>query len=426
MGMTLAEKVLARVSGQPEVRAGEFVTARPDRLMGHEAFVASALMLARDGIERLSDPDRVIVVLDHYFPAPTIEAARIHQLARDLVKRFSVQHFLGYAGICHQVLSEQGFILPGELVLGTDSHSTTYGALGAAGAGIGTTEMAYVMATGSLWMQVPPTLRFVLEGRPPEGVMSKDVILYMAGRWGTEVAQYASIEFTGPVAAAMGVAARMTISNMGVELGAKFAFFPADDVTLRYLEGRARGEVQRFEPDADAQYRESYTVDVSSLEPQVALPHNPGNAQPVSQAAGTPVDQAFVGSCTGGRLEDLAVVAAILRGRQVHPKTRLLVTPASAQVYRDAVKAGYLETLAEAGATVTASGCGACPGGHMGLLAPGESCISATNRNFRGRMGSPEAEIFLASPATVAASAVAGEIADPREFWRGRALEEEP
>jgi len=425
MGMTMAEKVLARVSDHPEVHAGEFVTARPDRLMAHEAFVACAALLAREGVERLWDADRLIVVLDHYFPAPTPDSARIHRAARDFVERFGIRHFLGHAGICHQVLSEQGFILPGELVLGTDSHTTTYGALGAAGAGIGMTEMAYVMATGTLWMQVPSTVRFVLEGRAPEGVMSKDVILHIAGRWGTEVAQYASIEFAGAVAARMGVAARMTVSNMGVELGAKFALFPADEVTLRYLEGRARGEARRFEPDADATYRESHRVDVSGLEPQVALPHNPGNVRPVSQAAGTTVDQAFLGSCTNARLEDLAVAAAVLRGRRVHPRTRLLVTPASAQVYRDALAAGYLQTLAEAGAAITASGCGACPGGHMGVLAPGERCVSSTNRNFQGRMGSPEAEVYLASPATVAASAVAGAIADPREFWRGRALEEE-
>ena len=423
--MTMAEKVLARTSGKASVSAGEYVTAKVDRLMAHEAFVLCALKLVGLGLKKLWDPERVIVVLDHYFPAPTEQMAGAHAAARDLVARFGIRHFLGHAGVCHQVLSEGGHILPGQLVFGTDSHSTTYGALGAAGSGIGLTEMSYVLATGELWLQVPPTIRFVLEGAPGPGIMSKDLILYLAGRFGTEVAQYRAIEFSGPVVDDLTVASRMTMANMGVELGAKFAFFPADDVTLDYLRPRATGEVTCFGPDPDASYEAVHRVDVSALEPQIACPHSPGNVVPVSQVGEVRVHQAFLGSCTNGRLEDLAVAAKILKGQHVHDGTRLIVTPASHRVYLDAVRAGYAEILLEAGAHITASGCGACPGGHSGLVAANETCISSTNRNFRGRMGSADADVYLGSPASVASAALAGRIVDPREFWSGSVPVEE-
>jgi 3-isopropylmalate/(R)-2-methylmalate dehydratase large subunit len=417
MGMTMAEKVLARASRADSLAAGEYVTATVDRMMAHEAFGACARTLLQLGITRLFDPDRVVVILDHYFPAPTPAAANIHRLVRQAAERFGIRHFLGHAGICHQVLSERGFILPGHLVLGTDSHSTTYGAFGAGGTGIGLTEMSYVLATGELWMLVPSTIRFDLVGVPGAGLMSKDIALHIAGVFGTDVAQYRAIEFAGPVASRMSIASRMTMSNMGVELGAKFAFFAADERTLAYLRERTDERLAPFGPDPDATYAEVHEVDVSDVEPQVACPHNPGNVKPVSQVEEVQVDQAFLGSCTNGRLEDLAVAAQILEGRKVHPRTRLLVTPASQQVYVEATAAGYTQTLLKAGAHITAPGCGACPGGHMGVLGAGEVCISSTNRNFRGRMGSPEADVYLGSPATVAAAAVAGRIVDPREFW---------
>ena len=422
MGMTMAEKILARASKAKSVAAGEYVTATVDRIMAHEAFGACARTLLQLGITQLFDPDRVVVILDHYFPAPTPAAAGIHRLVRQAAERFGIRHFLGHAGICHQVLSEQGYILPGHLVLGTDSHSTTYGAFGAGGTGIGLTEMSYVLATGQLWMQVPPTIRFDLVGERGAGLMSKDIVLHIAGAFGTEVAQYRAIEFAGPVASRMSIASRMTMSNMGVELGAKFAFFAADEQTLAYLRERADERLALFGPDPDATYAAVHEVDVSDLEPQVACPHNPGNVKPVSQVGDVRVDQAFLGSCTNGRLEDLAVAAQILKGRKVNPRTRLLITPASQQVYLEATAAGYTETLLEAGAYITPPGCGACPGGHMGVLGAGEVCISSTNRNFRGRMGSPEADVYLGSPATVAAAAVAGRIADPREFWTETSL----
>ena len=417
MAMTMAEKVLARTSGRESVGAGEYVTARVDRVMAHEAFTICALNLVRLGIEQVFDPDKILVILDHYFPAPTEQMARGHKIARDLAEKFGIKHFLGHAGICHQVLTERGHVLPGHLVFGTDSHSTTYGAVGAAGNGIGLTEMTYVLATGELWMRVPPTIRFELEGELAPTVMSKDVVLHLAGRFGTEVAAYRSIEYAGPAARAMTVSSRMTMANMGVELGAKFAFFEADEVTREYLAERVEAEVPLFGPDPDAEYEAVHAVGLSDLEPQIACPHNPGNVKPVSEVRGQRVDQAFLGSCTNARLEDFAVAARILEGRQVHPGTRLLVTPASHEVYLEATRAGYTEILLEAGAHITASGCGACPGGHNGLIAGGEVCISATNRNFRGRMGSPDAEVYLGSPASVAAAAVAGEITDPREFW---------
>lgn len=415
--MTMAEKILARTSGRQEVRPGEFVTARVDRVMAHEAFTLCALNLVRLGVERVFDPDRVMVILDHYFPANDERMAGGHVMARQLVERFGIRHFLGHAGICHQVLSEQGLVRPGELVLGTDSHSSTYGALGAAGAGIGLTEMTWVLATGELWFQVPPTLRFELRGSLPPGLMSKDVVLHLAGRFGTDVAQYKAIEYAGEAAQVLSLASRMTMANMGVELGAKFAFFEADARTLGYLASRVHGALSPFGPDAGASYEAFHEVDVAGLEPQIACPHSPGNVKPVSEVAGTPVDQAFLGSCTNARLEDLAVAAAILEGRRVHPRTRLIVTPASHQVMLEATRRGYTERLLQAGAHITASGCGACPGGHNGIVGAGEVCISSTNRNFRGRMGSPDAQVYLASPASVAAAAVAGAIADPRELW---------
>jgi 3-isopropylmalate/(R)-2-methylmalate dehydratase large subunit len=420
--MTMAEKVLARTSSRDSVVPGEYVTCRVDRVMCHEAFALCGLQLASLGVQKVFDPERVIVILDHYFPAPTERMARGHTIARDLVEKFGIRHFLGHAGVCHQVLTERGHIRPGDLVLGTDSHSTTYGAVGAAGAGIGLTEMTYVLATCELWLRVPPTLRFEFEGEPGPGLMAKDLILSLAGKFGTEVAQYRAIEYGGPVAERMSIASRMTMTNMGVELGAKFALFEADAITERYLRGRSPEPPARFGPDRDARYEALHRIAIGGLGPQVACPHEPGNVKPVSKVGEVRVNQAFLGSCTNARLEDLEVAAEILRGRQVHPGTRLLVTPASHEVYLEATRAGYTECLLEAGAHITAPGCGACPGGHSGLVGPGEVCVSTTNRNFRGRMGSPEAEVYLGSPATVAAAAIAGRLVDPREFWQGTTL----
>lgn len=417
MEMTMAEKVLARASGQPHVRAGQYVTARPDRLMAHEAFAACAWILKSLGVTKLHDPDRVVVMLDHYFPAPTAAMADVHVLIRNAVEEFGIKRFLAYDGVCHQVMSESGNVVPGQLILGTDSHTTTYGAFGAGGTGIGQTEMSYALATGEIWMMVPHTIRFKLSGGPAPGIMSKDVMLHIAGRYGTEVAQYRSIEFTGSAARRMTLSDRMTMSNMGVEIGAKFAFFEADDKTLEYVGKRVDETLSLFGPDKGAVYEAVHAVDVGAIAPLAAFPHNPGNVRPVSEGSHVSVQQAYLGSCTNGRLEDIAVAAQILKNRKVHPKTRLLIAPASKAVMLEAAKAGYVQDLLEAGAHFLPAGCGACPGSHMGLLGKGESCISSTNRNFRGRMGSEEAEVYLGSPATVAASAVTGHLTDPRQFW---------
>ncbi len=422
MGMTMAEKVLARASGKDRVEAGQYVTAKVDRMMCHDSFPGCAIALKRMGINEFYDPDRVVVIIDHYFPAPTVRMAQAQRMSRQLAEEFGVKNHLGYAGICHQVMCEEGFVLPGNLILGTDSHTTTYGAFGAASAGIGTTEMNYVLATGELWMLVPKTIRFDLKGKAGPGLMSKDIVLHIAGSFGTEVAQYKAIEFSGSVAGRMSLASRMTLSNMGVELGAKFAFFEADQKTVAFLKDRVSEQVKPFGPDEDASYEAVHTVDISDLEPQVSLPHNPGNTQPVSEIEEVKVDQAFLGSCTNGRLEDLEVASRILKGHKVNSKTRLLVTAASHKILLEADKAGYIQTLLEAGAHITPTGCGPCPGGHMGLIAAGEACISSTNRNFKGRMGSPESKVYLGSPATVAASAIEGRITDPRKYWNDTTL----
>lgn len=420
MGMTMAEKVLAHAAGLPDVCPGQYITAEVDQVMIHDGFIDCLTHMAKAGVEKIWDPSRVAGTLDHNVPALTIDYAEAQTTIRAAVKRFGIKDWYDYkAGICHQVLVEKGHIIPGELVLGCDSHSTTYGALGAAGTGIGAAEMAYVLATGTLWLKVPATINIDLRGTLQSCVYPKDVILHLAHLYGTEVAQYKSIEFCGPTADDMSLSGRLTMSNMGVELGAKFAFFRADATTLEYLEGKARRPAEAFMPDADARYQENYEVDISTLTPQVAAPHEVGNVRPAAEFDNLKIDQAFLGSCTNGRLEDLQIAAAVLKGRKIHPDTRLLVFPASWDVYHEALKDGTLEILIESQAVVCNPGCGPCPGKHMGLLGKGERCIATTNRNFKGRMGSPDSEVYLASPITVAASALKGCITDPRMVWKG-------
>ena len=415
MGMTLAEKILARASGRSTVKAGDYVVASIDLAMIHEGMRGVYPILKEAGVKKLWDPERVVSIIDHWVPAPTVEAAVHHQTVRKAVEEYGIRHAYGEkAGICHQVLPEKGHVVPGDLIVGTDSHTTTYGAFGAAATGIGYSEMAYALATGKLWFRVPETLRFQMDGELPKGVMSKDLLLHIAGRYSAEVAQYKAIEFTGSTARKMSLASRMTMSNMSVELGAKFGFFEPDDKVIDFLNGRAKKAYSLIQPDLDAIYESVHRVDASILEPQVAFPHNIDNVKSISRVERVKIDQAFIGSCTNGRIEDLRVAAQILKGKKVHPQVRLIVVPASWEVYREALRAGILETLVDAGALICNSTCGPCFGGHMGLLAPGERCIASINRNFQGRMGSPESEVYLGSPATVAASALEGVIADPR------------
>jgi homoaconitate hydratase family protein len=417
MGATLAEKILARASGKEAVRPGEYVMAAIDLAMAHDSLGPIDEILTRAGVKKLWDNDKVVCVLDHWNPPPTVRDAEVHKRVRAAVKRFGIGHFYGQnAGVCHQVLFEKGHALPGSLIVGADSHTLTYGAFGAAAAGIGHSEMAYVLATGKLWFKVPETLKFELRGVLPNRVTSKDLILSIAGKHSVDAAQYRAVEFTGETCKRMTLPSRMTMSNMAAEIGAKFAFFEPDEQVLHYLKERTKDAFRLFTADPDASYERVIEEDVSRLEPQVAFPFSVDHVKPISKAGSIRIDQAVLGSCTNGRLEDLKMAADVMGGRKVHPDVRMLVIPASTEVYQDAIREGVLQRLIESGGIVCNPGCGPCMGAHMGLLAAGEVCISSTNRNFRGRMGSIDSELYLASPATVAASAVAGRIADPREM----------
>lgn len=413
--MTMAERILARACGRSAVSAGEFVVGRVDTALLHDIFAASAFaQLRQAGISSLWDPSRVVVVLDHLVPAPTASAAEVHRQIRRDVDKFRVGHFFDAGeGVCHQVVMEEGLVRPGTLVVGTDSHTTTAGAIGAGGTGIGTSEMAYVLATGSLWFQVPPAIHVALEGGLPPGVGWKDVALALAGRLGADGAQYRSVEFGGAALRDLDLSGRMTLANMAVEMGAKFGLVEVDESLAVRLRGQGV-EGDAFGPDPDARYERRVEVRLDRLDPQVALPPAVDRVVPVTEAEGIPVDQAFIGSCTNGRVDDLRAAAAILRGHRVHPRTRLLVAPASRRVLQQALVEGIVDDLVAAGALLLPPGCGPCFGGHQGLLGPGERCIGSHNRNFLGRMGSPQADIYLASPATVAASALRGRITDPR------------
>lgn len=417
MTMTMAETILARASGRDAVAPGEFVTAALDRVVAHEGLALVALNMEKAGIKKIWDPERVVVSLDHYVPAPTPRAAKIHQMVRKAVDAFGIRHYYGInGGVAHQVMVEKGHVIPGDLIVGTDSHTCTYGALGSAACGIGVSEMAYVMATGKLWFRVPETIRFILTGRLTAPIAAKDVILKIAGDYSADFAQYKSIEFFGAGASSISLSGRLTISNMVVEVGAKFGFFLPDGSVYSLMSEKESRRAEMLTFSEESPVKDVYEMDLSDLEPQVARPHAVDNVAPVHQTEAVPVHQAFLGSCTNGRLEDLEIAARILDGKQVHSGTRLLVSPASREVYQGAMKAGLLERLIAAGAVILNPGCGPCFGGHMGLLAPGENCISSSNRNFKGRMGSDEANIYLASPATVAASAITGKITDPREM----------
>jgi len=418
MGMTIAEKILASKSGAAGVSPGEIVDAYPDLVMSHTATWRSVSVMRRIGATRLYDPDRLAIVLDHVSPAKTEKYAQDQQTSRNFARQYGIKKFYDVdAGIAHLVLMENGHVKPGDLIVGTDSHCTIYGALGALGTGIGYTEVASVWLTGKLWMKVPTTLKFNLNGQLAAGVSAKDLMLYLIGRLGAEACGYKSAELYGDALPQMSVSERMTMANLAMEMGAKCVFVPPDAKTAEYLLGRLRvGE--RYEPvhaDADARYEEEITVDLSELEPMVACPHQVENTRPVREVAGTKIDQAFLGSCANGKYEDLAVAAGILRGRRISPSVRLIVTPGSRQIMLQAMNSGVLQTLIESGALVTNPGCGACAG-DGGMLADGEVSLSTANRNFIGRMGSSKSSIYLSSPATLAASAIQGALADPREL----------
>ena len=416
MGKTLTEKVLGRKAGK-DVQAGEVVTVSPDIILSHDNSAAIIQEFRKLGVKKVRAPEKIVIVLDHIVPASEEKYAQNHKSIREFVAEQGIPHFFDInAGICHQVLPEQGFALPGKVIVGSDSHTPSYGALGAFATGIGRTETACTWATDEIWLRVPETMRIDLAGRFRAGVFAKDLSLKLIGDHGAEMANYKAVEFAGPAACDFSIGARLTLANMSAEMGAKNGYFAPDAKTLKWLEGRARGPFVAASSDPDARFESVLAYDLGALEPQVACPHTVDNVKPIGAVAGKPVNQVLIGTCTNGRLEDLEAAAAIFRGRKVHPSVRVLVIPASWEVYREALKRGALGVLVDAGCVILNSGCGPCLGAHEGIMAAGEVCLSTSNRNFRGRMGHRDSEIYLASPATAAATAVAGKIADPREF----------
>jgi homoaconitate hydratase family protein len=416
VGKTLTEKVLGRKAGR-EVKAGDVVSVSPDYVLSHDNSAAIIQEFRKLGVKKVKAPGKIVIVLDHIVPAADEKYAQNHKTIREFVAEQGIANFFDInAGICHQVLPEQGFALPGSVIVGSDSHTPSYGALGAFAAGIGRTETACTWATDEIWLRVPETMRIDLTGRLGPGVSAKDLSLKLIGDHGAEMANYKAVEFDGPAAGDFSVGARLTLANMSAEMGAKNGYFAPDEKTLRWLEGRARGPFVALASDPDALYESVLAYDLGSLEPQVAVPHSVDNVKPVAEVAGRAVNQVLIGTCTNGRLEDLETAAAILKGRKVAKSVRVLVIPASWEVYREALRSGALAVLVDAGCVILNSGCGPCLGAHEGLLAAGEVCLSTSNRNFRGRMGHRDSEIYLASPATAAASAVTGRITDPRGF----------
>jgi len=417
MSYTITEKILKAHSNVKEISPGQFVEADIDLIMVHEQLGGRIhLEYEKLGIDYVWDPNKIFFILDHWVPAPTINAARMHQDCVKFAKKYNFVHNMGInKGICHQVLPELGFSRPGMLIVGSDSHTTTYGAFNCLSTGIGATDVSVVFATGKLWFKVPESIKVELTGRLNKGVMSKDFILTMIGDISTKGAIYKALEFHGAGSSWLSIDSRMTITNMVVEAGAKFGIFLLDEKLKLWLKNRTNQPYKFVEPDEKAEYETKFDYDLSNITPVIAKPSNPGNLATIEEVQGEEIDQAFLGSCTNGRMEDLRIAAKILKGKKIHPETRLIVTPASREIYMNALTEGLVEIFLNAGAVVTHSTCGACIGGHLGVLGPDERCISSTNRNFIGRMGDPTAEIFLASPATVAASALKGKISDPRE-----------
>jgi len=413
--LTLAEKILAAHTDRDKVSPGEFINARIDLVLANDITGPIAIREFRKlGLSRVFDPQKIVMVPDHFTPNKDIASAEQVKMVREFCREQGVIYFeIGQVGIEHVLLPEKGLVLPGDVVIGADSHTCTYGALGAFATGMGSTGIAMAMATGDIWMKVPPTIKLVYQGKLPNWVMGKDLILYTIGNIGVDGALYAALEFSGEAIDALSIEGRFTMSNMAIEAGAKAGIFRVDNKTQLYVKPRAKRPYRVYEPDVDTEYQRIIEYDVSEMEPQVSLPHSPANACPVSQVGDVEIDQAVIGSCTNGRIEDLQIAAQILKGRQVHPRVRCIVIPGTQEVYLDALTRGLIEVFIKAGAVVSPPTCGPCLGGHMGILAAGERCVSTTNRNFIGRMGHIESEVYLASPAVAAASAVAGRIIGP-------------
>ena len=415
--MTLVEKILAAHTGKEKVSPGEFINVRVDLILANDITAPIAIReFQRIGVDRVFDPKKVVMVPDHFVPNKDIASAEQAKLMREFCYEQGVIYFeVGRMGIEHVLLPEQGLVLPGDVVIGADSHTCTYGALGALATGMGSTDIAAAMATGDIWMKVPPTIKLIYHGSLGEWVGGKDLILFTIGDIGVDGALYSAMEFTGEAIDALSIDGRFTMANMAIEAGAKAGVFRVDNKTQLYIKSRAKRPYMVYEPDGDAEYSQVIEYDVSALEPQVALPHSPANTKPISQVGDIEINQAVIGSCTNGRLEDLRVAAQIFKGRKVHPRARCIILPGSQQVYLDALREGLIGIFIRAGAAVSTPTCGPCLGGHMGVLADGERCISTTNRNFVGRMGSSKSEVYLASPAVAAASAIMGRITSPEE-----------
>jgi len=415
--MNITEKILAKASGKKAVHPGEIVDANVDMVMVHDLTGPLAVeAFKRIGTKKVWDNKKVVVILDHQVPAESVKAAELHKTMRQFAKDQNLTFYdVGRGGICHQVMPEKGHVTPGSIIVGADSHTCTYGAFGSFATGIGSTEAAAVFATGKIWFKVPPTIKVNVKGNFQKYVTPKDLILNIIGKLRVDGAIYKAAEFAGPTIKNMSIAGRMTVCNMAVEMGAKNGIIAPDETTRKFLEDRVRAmpDFKVLQSDRDAEYEKTVEFDVSKMPSQVACPSSVDNVKAVSEVDNVPVDQAFIGSCTNGRLEDLQLAAKVLKGRKVKDGVRALVIPASQEVYRQALQEGLLEIFTDAGAIVCGSACGPCLGGHIGLLAAGETCVSSSNRNFIGRMGSTQANVYLASPATVAASAVTGKLTDP-------------
>jgi 3-isopropylmalate/(R)-2-methylmalate dehydratase large subunit len=416
MSMTISEKILAKHADRAEVHPDELIEVKVDFALGNDITAPLAIEAFRKaGAPKVFDRDRIALIPDHFTPNKDINSAMQVKLMREFAREFQITHYfeIGRMGVEHALLPEQGLVLPGDVVIGADSHTCTYGALGAFATGVGSTDLAAAMITGRIWFKVPQSVKFIFRGRLRPWVGGKDLILYAIGQIGVDGARYRAMELTGEVIESLPMTDRFTMSNMAIEAGAKVGIIAPDGTTEDYVKERAKRPYAFFQSDADAVYEETYDWDVSGFEPMVALPHSPGNVRPINELPEIPIDQAVIGSCTNGRLEDLRQAAQVLKGKKVAPGVRCLVIPATQQIYHEAMREGLLEIFIDAEAAVSTPTCGPCLGGHMGILAAGERAVATTNRNFVGRMGHPESEVYLSNPAVAAASAIAGHIVHP-------------
>ena len=423
MGMTMTQKILAAHAGLDSVKAGQLIEAKLDIVMGNDITTAVALKeFKKTGAKKVFDKDKVVIVLDHFTPNKDIKAAEQCKACRTFAWDMGVNNFfdVGQMGIEHALLPEKGIVVPGQVIIGADSHTCTYGALGAFSTGVGSTDMAIGMATGEAWFKVPSAIKFVLTGKPAKWISGKDIILHIIGMIGVDGALYRSMEFVGDGIQYLSMDDRFSMANMAIEAGAKNGIFPVDEKTMEYVKEHSVKEPIVYTADDDAEYDEVYTIDLSKLKPTVAFPHLPENTKTVDNMPKVEIDQSVIGSCTNGRIEDMQIAAEILKGKKVNPKVRTIIIPATQKIYLECVKRGYTEIFIEAGAVFSTPTCGPCLGGYMGILAAGEKCVSTTNRNFVGRMGHTESEVYLASPAVAAASAIAGYIVDPEEIAGGK------